>query len=94
MANYQVIGIRRPNQKSTHDQITHIAYIESFFNSRVVITIEEAIRRIAKNNKEFYIRGVTNMDYLEVVNSDEGKTFIKTRQENNKRDNLLRLQGC
>ncbi|MDF2432447.1 MAG: hypothetical protein JWP44_2078 [Mucilaginibacter sp.] len=94
MANYQVIGIRRPSQKSTHEQITHIAYIESFFNSRVVITIEEAIRRIAKNSKEFYIRGVTNMDYLEIVKTNEGKPFIKTRQENNKKDNLLRLQEC
>jgi Protein of unknown function (DUF3892) len=94
VANFQIIGTRKPHAHSTVEHITHIAYFESFFNPRVIISVEEAIRRINNNNKEFYVVEKREVDYVEVVKPLEGKAFLKTTNRKTKKDFLMKLQEC
>lgn len=92
MATYHVIGIRIPNKYNSNEDITHIAYEGSFFHSKVIITVEEAMARITFNKTEFYVKSIKHMFYLTVVIPQGGKPFIQTVLSGQK-DHLLRLQS-
>jgi hypothetical protein len=94
MANFQVVGIRRANPQDSHDEITHVCYYESIYQPRVIIPIDDVIRRIDANNKEFYLKTTINTLYLEVVRLVGQRPFIQTKSRFKKGDHLLGLQPC
>jgi hypothetical protein len=93
MANFRVIGRRTLDKDSK--QITHIAYMESFFKPRIVISVQEVIRRIRINSKEFYIKEISDkLHYLKIDNTNADTPFIRTKQSKLVIENLLKLQAC
>ena len=91
MPRYKVVCIAKPRAKFSHRGITHIEYFESEKNPKVIITVGEAIRRIDKNNLEFYISTSKGSLYLVVVRPFGLTPYIKTTPDRTKKDNLLSL---
>jgi hypothetical protein len=94
MANYLVVAVRKPLKSSDLQQISHIAYEESFFNPRVVISVEEVIKRISNNKLAFYVRGSRGTCYVTVEHAVDGKPYLKTSGNRVQADLLLNLRTC
>ena len=94
MANHLVIAVRKPFSGSDLQQTSHIAYEESFFNPRVVISVEEVIERICCNKFAFYVRSSRGTCYLTVVQPYDGKPYLKTSGNSAQADMLLNLRTC
>jgi hypothetical protein len=94
MASYQVICITKPHPTSSHEHITHIGYYESLSRPRIIITVEDAIRRIDHNKWEFYVSAQQGTAYVEVVRLPNRRPFIKTIPDRTQKDNLLTLPQC
>lgn len=94
MASYQVVCITKPNVNSSHEHITHIGYYESSLKPNVNILVEDAIKRIDANPKEFYVETGNDKAYVTVVRGKDHDPFIKTVPDNTKKDNLLKLEQC
>jgi hypothetical protein len=93
MATYKIICIHKPDVNSTHEHITHIGYLDANGN-RTIITVEDAIRRIDINSKEFYVDSPFGTAYVEVARHLGHRPYIKTYPDRTQKDNLLSLPQC
>ncbi|MDB5122348.1 MAG: hypothetical protein JWP94_477 [Mucilaginibacter sp.] len=91
MASYQVVCITKPNADSTYEHITQIGYDDD--GTVYLIPASTVIKRIEANDKEFYVKAAGETVYLIVYERDD-KKFIKTKPDDTKKDNLLKLRQC
>lgn len=94
MGSYLIVAVRKKFRNCDLQQISHIAYEESFFNARVIISIEEAIQRVLDNDLAFYVRGSRGKSYVTVEHPLNGKPHLKTSGNRAQADFLLHLQTC
>ncbi|UEG52603.1 DUF3892 domain-containing protein [Mucilaginibacter daejeonensis] len=92
MASYQVVCITKPNAQSSHEHITHIGYDTLF--KRGIITVEEAIKRIEANSREFYVETPAGSAYVKVERPEGRRPYIRTVPDHTEKDNLLNLPQC
>ncbi len=92
MAIHQVVCIIKPHLTSPTDHITHVGVLPS----RLVITVEEVIRRIEAGNDSFYTDdGRGNIAHVGVVKATPHKRkHIRTHADGKWTDNLLALNQC
>jgi len=94
MASYQVICITKPNVNSSNEHITHIGYYESALKPKVIIGVEEAIKRIDENSYEFYVSTPAGTAYVKVEKPFGRRPYIRTVPDRTEKDNLLNLPQC
>lgn len=94
MASYRVVCITKPNVHSASEHITHIGYYESVFKPKVIITVEEAIRRITLNSTEFYVSTPVGTAYVKIERPLGRRAYIRTIPDRTDKDNLLSLPQC
>ncbi|MFA6245603.1 MAG: DUF3892 domain-containing protein [Mucilaginibacter sp.] len=92
MASYQVVCITKPDVDSSHEHITQIGY-KGTDGLVYLISVKTAIERIEKNSKEFYVSAANETVYV-IVYERDNKKFIKTKPDDTKKDNLLKLRQC
>ena len=91
MPSYQVVCISKPNPENSTEHITEIGYYEAIYRPRVMITIDEAIRRIEANRLAFYVSTYFGCAFIEVVRPDEGAPYLRSCSDLSQTDNLLTL---
>jgi hypothetical protein len=92
MAAYQIVCIIKPHATSTIDHISHVGILPT----RVVITVEDAIRRIESGSDTFYTQDSQgNIAHVGVVKATLYKRkHIRTYADGKWTDNLLALSQC
>jgi hypothetical protein len=92
--SFEVICITKPDVNSSHEQITHIGYYESMNQPRVIIPVEDAIKRIELYDRAFHVYAGPKIALLKVERQQDGKAYIKTVPDELQKDNLLNLPRC
>lgn len=93
MIPYKVVCITKLKTESTNEHITYIGYYESVLKPKVIIPIDEAIRRIEANKWAFYLAFNERIMYLEIYNRS-GIKYIRSMPDSNQKDWLLNLSQC
>ena len=91
--SFEVICIAKPDVNSSHEQITHIGYYESINQPKVIIAVEDAIKRIESYDRAFHVYAGPKIALLKVERQN-GKAYIKTIPDEAQKDNLLNLPRC
>lgn len=94
MASYQVVCITKPDVNSTNEHITEIGYKESALRPKVIISVEDAIKRIDGNSYEFYVSTPQGTAYVKVERPAGRRAYIRTVPDRTQKDNLLSLPQC
>ncbi len=92
--SFEVICIAKPDVNSSHEEITHIGYYESINQPKVIIPIEDAIKRIELYRRAFHVYIGRQIALLKVERQQDGRAFISTLPDETQKDNLLNLPLC
>ena len=92
MVEYQVTCITKPDQMSTHEDITHIGNLEGKWR----MTVAGAIYQIEKKISKFYILddATATRSYLEIVRVLGKPPYLKAHAHAKWNDNLLAQGDC
>lgn len=89
MASHRITGIRKPDQNSKHEQITHVCYDGYSWTREYVIGLIEA------KTDSFYISQGGHRSEVDVVYPTDGrKPFLRSHADGYWNDNLLALPEC
>jgi len=89
---HRIDCITRSDRTNPHERITHVGGPNGD-GSRWKVAEQEAINGIEQGTWAFYVQIGTNTVDV-VVASRLGRKYLKTRNDGEAPDNLLRLQDC
>ena len=91
MPSFRIVSVSRANNQSSCEAITQIGYYQTAYKPKVIIPVEEAIKRIENNPQEFYVRIADNTVFVKIEKAEGKNPFIKTLPDNTYEDHLLSL---
>lgn len=91
MARY-VTCIKKQPRDNPRERITHLGGVEGGVPWRV--TQEQAILDIKRDPNSYYVMGRTATVWLEVQVSRFGNDYVRSKEDGEEQNNLLKLPEC